>query len=144
MTQIAGDGGLLTRPVARTNIPLHPAERVDVVIDFSAYGPGEELVLYNLDAEATAGTTPIIRFDVEGGRVSEEFRVPKRLRPAEPLPEVATEPVDQDEVRNGHRRAQAVMQGYTGDQCTECHNFTMVRNGTCLKCDTCGSTTGCS
>jgi len=64
--------------------------------------------------------------------------------PAEPLPEVATEPVDQDEVRNGHRRAQAVMQGYTGDQCTECHNFTMVRNGTCLKCDTCGSTTGCS
>lgn len=34
--------------------------------------------------------------------------------------------------------------GYTGDQCTECHNFTMVRNGTCLKCNTCGSTTGCS
>ena len=41
-------------------------------------------------------------------------------------------------------RAEAQMKGYTGDQCTECHNFTMVRNGTCLKCDTCGSTTGCS
>ena len=42
------------------------------------------------------------------------------------------------------RRQQAVMQGYTGDMCSECANFTMVRNGTCLKCDTCGSTSGCS
>ena len=42
------------------------------------------------------------------------------------------------------RRAQAVMQGYTGNECSECHNFTMVRNGTCEKCDTCGATSGCS
>ena len=42
------------------------------------------------------------------------------------------------------RRAQAVMQGYTGNACSECQNFTMVRNGTCEKCDTCGSTSGCS
>jgi ribonucleoside-diphosphate reductase alpha chain len=42
------------------------------------------------------------------------------------------------------RRAKAVMQGYTGDMCSECSNFTMVRNGTCLKCETCGSTSGCS
>ncbi len=42
------------------------------------------------------------------------------------------------------RRAKSIMQGYTGDMCSECSNFTMVRNGTCLKCDTCGSTSGCS
>ena len=42
------------------------------------------------------------------------------------------------------RRAKAVMQGYTGNMCSECQNFTMVRNGTCEKCDTCGSTSGCS
>jgi ribonucleoside-diphosphate reductase alpha chain len=42
------------------------------------------------------------------------------------------------------RRMKAMMQGYTGDMCPECSNFTMVRNGTCLKCDTCGSTSGCS
>ena len=42
------------------------------------------------------------------------------------------------------RRRHAMMQGYTGDMCTECQNFTMVRNGTCLKCDTCGATSGCS
>ncbi|EKF20963.1 vitamin B12-dependent ribonucleotide reductase [Nitratireductor pacificus] len=43
-----------------------------------------------------------------------------------------------------HRRQQAIMQGYTGNMCSECQNFTMVRNGTCEKCDTCGATSGCS
>ncbi|MBS3652201.1 vitamin B12-dependent ribonucleotide reductase [Pseudaminobacter sp. 19-2017] len=42
------------------------------------------------------------------------------------------------------RRQQALMQGYTGNMCSECQNFTMVRNGTCEKCDTCGATSGCS
>jgi ribonucleoside-diphosphate reductase alpha chain len=42
------------------------------------------------------------------------------------------------------RSAAARMAGYQGDACGECGNFTLVRNGTCLKCDTCGSTTGCS
>jgi ribonucleoside-diphosphate reductase alpha chain len=38
----------------------------------------------------------------------------------------------------------ARLKGYEGDSCTECGNFTLVRNGTCLKCDTCGQTSGCS
>ncbi|HMN74142.1 MAG TPA: vitamin B12-dependent ribonucleotide reductase [Rhodoblastus sp.] len=42
------------------------------------------------------------------------------------------------------KRAEARMKGYVGEACPECANFTLVRNGTCLKCDTCGSTTGCS
>jgi len=42
------------------------------------------------------------------------------------------------------RRAEARMKGYVGEACPECANFTLVRNGTCLKCETCGSTTGCS
>jgi ribonucleoside-diphosphate reductase alpha chain len=42
------------------------------------------------------------------------------------------------------RRAEAKAKGYEGEMCSECLNFTLVRNGTCLKCDTCGSTTGCS
>jgi ribonucleoside-diphosphate reductase alpha chain len=41
-------------------------------------------------------------------------------------------------------RAAARLRGYQGDACGECGNFTLVRNGTCLKCDTCGATTGCS
>jgi ribonucleoside-diphosphate reductase alpha chain len=42
------------------------------------------------------------------------------------------------------KRAEAKARGYEGDACSECQNFTLVRNGTCMKCDTCGSTTGCS
>ncbi len=42
------------------------------------------------------------------------------------------------------RRSRAIAQGYTGNMCSECQNFTMVRNGTCEKCDTCGATSGCS
>ena len=41
-------------------------------------------------------------------------------------------------------RAKARMQGYEGDPCGECGNFTLVRNGTCMKCNTCGGTSGCS
>jgi ribonucleoside-diphosphate reductase alpha chain len=42
------------------------------------------------------------------------------------------------------KRAEARAKGYDGEACGECGNFTLVRNGTCLKCDTCGATTGCS
>ena len=41
-------------------------------------------------------------------------------------------------------RAEARVKGYEGESCHECGNFTLVRNGTCLKCDTCGGTSGCS
>ncbi len=41
-------------------------------------------------------------------------------------------------------RVAARIKGYEGEACSECGNFTLVRNGTCLKCDTCGSTSGCS
>ncbi len=46
-------------------------------------------------------------------------------------------------VQTGAAR-EARMKGYEGDSCDECGNFTLVRNGTCLKCMTCGGTTGCS
>jgi len=42
------------------------------------------------------------------------------------------------------RIREARMKGYEGDACGECGNFTLVRNGTCMKCATCGSTSGCS
>jgi len=40
--------------------------------------------------------------------------------------------------------SQSKRMGYTGDACTECGKFTMVRNGTCAKCNNCGATNGCS
>ena len=64
-----------------------------------------------------------------------------KLSPAQALEALAWEkpsPTKTD------RRAEAKAKGYEGEMCGECGNFTLVRNGTCMKCDTCGSTTGCS
>jgi ribonucleoside-diphosphate reductase alpha chain len=40
--------------------------------------------------------------------------------------------------------AEAKLKGYEGDPCGGCGAFTLVRNGTCLKCISCGATSGCS
>ncbi len=86
MTQIASDGGLLARPVDRRNIPIHPAERIEVVIDFARYKPGTKLVLRNADGEG--GTVAVMRFDVDRGGGEEDFTVPRQLREFESLPPV--------------------------------------------------------
>ena len=39
---------------------------------------------------------------------------------------------------------EARMKGYEGESCHTCQQFTMVRNGSCLKCASCGATSGCS
>jgi ribonucleoside-diphosphate reductase alpha chain len=51
---------------------------------------------------------------------------------------VETVPAQQD------ARAIAKIKGYLGEACPECQNMTLVQNGTCKKCETCGATTGCS
>jgi ribonucleoside-diphosphate reductase alpha chain len=56
---------------------------------------------------------------------------------------VASTEDDATELRLERIRA-ARIKGYEGDSCAECGNFTLIRNGTCLKCDTCGATSGCS
>jgi ribonucleoside-diphosphate reductase alpha chain len=76
------------------------------------------------------------------------------LRKAEPeqklSPTQALELLNQTDARvhakqaAAEKRAEARAKGYEGEACGECGNFTLVRNGTCMKCDTCGSTTGCS
>ena len=51
---------------------------------------------------------------------------------------------DEGSHRLHHAIRAARIKGYEGDMCGECGQFTMVRNGTCLKCETCGATSGCS
>ena len=60
-----------------------------------------------------------------------------------PAPAATAAPMSKSELFK-QRATEAKLRGYEGVACTECYNFTMVRNGTCLKCDTCGSTSGCS
>ena len=55
--------------------------------------------------------------------------------------EASLAPLESEEAKI---RRSAREQGFTGDICDECGGSKMVRNGTCLKCNDCGSTTGCS
>jgi FtsP/CotA-like multicopper oxidase with cupredoxin domain len=87
MLQVASDGGLLERPVARSSVLIHPAERVELLVDFRGFKPGSEIVLQNTDGESP-GVRNVMRFDVERGGGAEEFRLPRgRMRTMEKLPE---------------------------------------------------------
>jgi blue copper oxidase len=55
MLQLANEGGLLTRPVARSSVLLAPGERAEVVVDFSGASIGQEVALYASTAAAAAG-----------------------------------------------------------------------------------------
>jgi FtsP/CotA-like multicopper oxidase with cupredoxin domain len=98
--QIATEGGLMAAPVTRASIPLAPAERVEVVLDFSVYPAGTQVSLENCLVQ-TSGLgpgrvdrrqcTPILRFDVGGAAVVDPSAIPRVLRPSVPLPQaVAT------------------------------------------------------
>jgi len=73
-----------------------------------------------------------------GGAQAATARKAEEVAVAAPAPAAAVAP------SRAERRAEAKAKGYEGEMCSECGNFTLVRNGTCMKCDTCGSTTGCS
>jgi ribonucleoside-diphosphate reductase alpha chain len=89
---------------------------------------------------------------LRGGGKAKEDLAPQALAPgaagrpggeaAALLMTESTEPAVRDDRLAQARLAR--LKGYEGDPCPSCANFTLVRSGTCLKCDTCGSTTGCS
>ncbi|MEZ5648770.1 MAG: vitamin B12-dependent ribonucleotide reductase [Alphaproteobacteria bacterium] len=62
------------------------------------------------------------------------------LAPSPAVAETAVREVN----RQLDRIREARLKGYEGDPCPECANFTLIRNGTCLKCNSCGATSGCS
>jgi FtsP/CotA-like multicopper oxidase with cupredoxin domain len=83
MIQIGGDGGLLEAPVTRNPIPLGPAERVDVLVDFRRLAAGTQVELTN--GLGTGSTAAVMRFDVTGRR-TDSGRIPSRMRPRESIP----------------------------------------------------------
>ncbi len=98
------------------------------------------------EATAYAATEPsAFRRDYEERARELAVEAEMEERPAETLfTDTAAEEARAAKALEAERRAKAILQGYTGNMCSECSNFTMVRNGTCEKCDTCGSTSGCS
>jgi spore coat protein A len=140
-TQIGTDGGLLPRAVRRSSIRMAPAERVDVVIDFTG-SAGRGIVLYNIleqtdgrgpEDEAGGVRTPIMRFDVINPLSSvDTSRVPGHLAPLLPLNADRSSPLFE-----GYRREDAVI---TRDFHIHRQHGVWVINGNCYdpaKSNTC-------
>jgi ribonucleoside-diphosphate reductase alpha chain len=107
------------------------------------------------------GRSEAARGEVSGATALKvEVAEPRSLARAEPQADLALDHLEWHETNErtantpearaharasaAEKRAEAKAKGYEGEACGECGNFTLVRNGTCMKCDTCGSTTGCS
>jgi FtsP/CotA-like multicopper oxidase with cupredoxin domain len=76
-TQIGSDGGLLAGPKRHNAIDIAPAERFDVIVDFSSYPPGTQVKLVNaLGAQSNA---QVMRFDIVGTDRSDDSTIPERL-----------------------------------------------------------------
>ncbi len=102
--------------------------------------PGDKLMLVR---GAMGGEAPAVRASGAAGYMLGATALKGDLAEPAPLKMGGVEFAPAAELV-AEKRAEARMKGYVGEACPECGNFTMVRNGTCLKCDTCGSTTGCS
>src|SRR5215203_2658260 len=76
--QVGSDGGLLEAPISHERILTSPAERFDVVIDFSRYPVGTQVTMKNLAGEGR--TRDVMRFDVVREE-KEESMVPEELAP---------------------------------------------------------------
>ena len=72
--------------------------------------------------------------DVPSGARHQAPKAKEAARGADPL----------KTLQPGREIMEARIKGYEGDPCPVCGSFTLVRSGTCMKCDTCGGTTGCS
>ena len=78
---IGSDQGLLAAPVAMKALSLTPAERADVIVDFSAYA-GQSLHLKHAAA-------PVMEIRVSGGKTRDSFHLPAKLRPIARIPETS-------------------------------------------------------
>ena len=116
---ITGDGNFLPEPVDTQSVYLSVAQRVDCIMDFSGYRPGDHVFLHNLlqqingagpairpvDLDASPNRpldfgdpeTWLLRFDVVAPRGPDRSRVPDYFRP---LPEVDLAEAKQTRVWN--------------------------------------------
>ena len=81
---------------------------------------------------------------LQGGQTSGNLAMSETAAVVADVPQQTAETATIATATSMDARTKAKMQGYEGDPCGDCGNYTLVRNGTCMKCNTCGATSGCS
>ncbi|MFV2093421.1 MAG: vitamin B12-dependent ribonucleotide reductase, partial [Hyphomicrobiales bacterium] len=116
-----------------------PASRV-VSTGYTRRAISDNLVILDTD---DANANSAVQETMVSGSVVLKMRDDAMAGAVEVAPEAVAAPPAAS-ASAGAQLYEARMKGYEGEACEECGNFTMVRNGTCMKCDTCGGTSGCS
>ena len=93
--------------------------------------------------EQSGSTAGAVRTSGSNGGGNGTGATVQRAESTETVLEIETSVISQTDSKLDQIR-EARMKGYEGDSCGDCGNFTLVRNGTCMKCVTCGATSGCS
>ncbi|MGP2492161.1 vitamin B12-dependent ribonucleotide reductase [Mesorhizobium sp. PUT5] len=141
---VTGTGGGEPKGSAAGNpAPARTAPYASNVHPISAGATALKPAVAGLAEEATAFKRDYEERAKELAQEAEQEAMPAETA-AELFTDAAAREASEAKALTAARRQQSLMQGYTGNECSECHNFTMVRNGTCEKCDTCGATSGCS
>ncbi|MGH3343538.1 MAG: multicopper oxidase family protein [Carbonactinosporaceae bacterium] len=78
LVQIGSDVGLLSRPIHFDTITISPGERYDLLVDFSAWRPGTQVVLKNNFEQGPKAD--LVRFDIVR-RATDDARIPDTLAP---------------------------------------------------------------
>jgi len=102
------------------------------LVTVQAHSQNERISVVESGIPATSGNLAMA-LNVAEGSVSAAALMRNKSAKSSPVLRTASD-----------RAAEARVKGYEGESCGSCGNFTLVRNGTCLKCDTCGGTSGCS
>jgi FtsP/CotA-like multicopper oxidase with cupredoxin domain len=110
LVQVGSDGGLLDRPLTHDQLDISPAERFDVVVDFSRFRAGTKVELVNL--RGSGSTRRVMQF-VVGSRQRDDSRIPPRLSRIEPV----------DPTRAAVRRRFQFRQGSGGNWLINGHEF---------------------
>ncbi|MCE7010960.1 multicopper oxidase family protein [Kibdelosporangium philippinense] len=97
--QIGSDQGLLDTPRSHDHLPIAPAERYDVIVDFGQYPVGTQVTLVN--RLGTGSTAQVMRF-VVARRGSDDFRIPAKLSEIEPLTREHASAIREFSFRAGH------------------------------------------
>jgi ribonucleoside-diphosphate reductase alpha chain len=105
----------------------------------SPVSPGAPAVGKPIAKPQSSGTGTMIK--PQGAAVSSPVALAAQPAVQTQVRTLEQAPPEQSEVL---KIVQARIKGYEGDACSSCGSFTLIRNGTCMKCDSCGGTTGCS
>ncbi len=134
------------------DLPAEESEAMEVVRKLASSGYTRNLLVIkgtrSESAQQAAAQTVAAQqaTGTDGGPVAQavgaQVTPPEALAQAAPIA-VSQQVMDETDTHMDQVR-EARMKGYEGDPCGDCGNFTLVRNGTCLKCNTCGATSGCS